>query len=227
MRVLLVDDHEIVWSGTHRMLERLAKDEDPQAAFVFSAVRSVAEATLLAPDGFDLVLLDYHLPGASGLQALALIGGHFEGVPVCLQSAESDPRKVHESIDAGAAGFVPKSYRIDDMEAALRVVLRHRVYLPAEFVLAEDSSRERLPDEVSSHDLVGFINTELSPRQRQVLTLAVQGLPTKLIARELNIAEGTVKVHLSMVYRALGVRNRTDALCRVFKSQAAHALGLN
>ncbi len=226
MRVLLIDDHEIVWSGTQRMLRRLAGDIDPQASFAFGAARSVAEALGLPADGFDLVLLDYHLPGVSGMAALQAVKAHFEGVPVCLQSAESDPGRVRALIDAGAAGFVPKSYGLQDMEAALRVVLRHRTYLPAEFVLAEDSARETSSDELRSDELAQFIDTELSPRQRQVLALAVQGLPTKLISRRLNIAEGTVKVHLSMVYRAMGVRNRTEALCRVLGSQAAVALEL-
>ena len=177
-------------------------------------------------EGVDLVLLDYHLPGLAGLEALAAVKAHFESTPVCLQSAESDPARVRALIEAGAAGFVPKSYSLDEMEAALRVVLRHRTYLPAEFVLAEDSTRSRESDELKSDELAQFIDNEMSPRQRQVLALAVQGLPTKLIARRLGIAEGTVKVHLSMVYRAMGVRNRTDALCRVFRSQAAAALDL-
>ena len=73
-------------------------------------------------------------------------------------------------------------------------------------------------------DLAGFVANELSPRQRQVLGLAMQGLPTKLISRRLAIAEGTVKVHLSMVYRALGARNRTDAIYRVLAADAASAL---
>jgi two-component system nitrate/nitrite response regulator NarL len=225
MRVLLVDDHEIVWNGTQRMLERLAVDAVPSSALSFKAVRRLADALLLPADGFDLVLLDYHLGDASGLTALAQIRAHFEGVPVCILSAESDPRRVREIIEAGAAGFVPKSYGVEDMESALRLVLRHRTYLPAEFVLAEESVREPQPDEVRSEDLAHFMG-ELSPRQREVLALAVQGLPTKLIARRLNVAESTVKVHLTMVYRALGVRNRTDAACRVFKAQAAGALGL-
>jgi len=189
-------------------------------------VRSVADALQRPGDGFDLVLLDYHLPDLSGLPALQAVRTHFEGVPVCLQSAESDPGRVRALIEAGAAGFIPKSYGLDDMEAALRVVLRHRTYLPAEFVLAEDSARPRESDELHSDELAQFIDSEMSPRQRQVLALAVQGLPTKLIARRLAIAEGTVKVHLSMVYRAMGVRNRTEALCRVLGSQAATALDL-
>jgi len=110
------------------------------------------------------------------------------------------------------------------MQAALQVVLRHRIYLPAEFVLVDQATRADGVDAIARDELSRFVKTELSPRQRQVLALAIRGTPVKLIARELGIAEGTVKVHLSMVYRALGARNRTDALCRVFEAQAVAAL---
>jgi two-component system nitrate/nitrite response regulator NarL len=224
MKVLLIDDHEIVWNGTRRMIERVAAEIDPDKPLEFHAARDVESACELPAAGVDLVLLDYHLPTLSGVAGLLATKAHFETTPVCMQSAESEPRRVREVIEAGAAGFIPKSYRLDDMEAALRVVLRHRVYLPAEFVLADEVSRARQPDELPREDLGRFLRAELSPRQRQVLALAIRGTPVKLIARELSIAEGTVKVHLSMVYRALGARNRTDALCRVFDAQAAWAL---
>ena len=84
--------------------------------------------------------------------------------------------------------------------------------------------RGRDADEVRSEDMNDFLLTELSNRQREVLGLALQGLPNKTIARRLDIAEGTVKVHLSMVYKALGVKNRVGALCRVLQADAASAL---
>jgi DNA-binding NarL/FixJ family response regulator len=226
MHVLLIDDHEIVWNGTHHLLERLAREIDPQAPFSFQAVRDVASACALPAQGIDLVLLDYHLPDLSGLAALQAVKAHFEAVPVCLQSAETSAARMREVIEAGAAGFVPKSYRIEEIEAALRVVLRHRIYLPAEFLLNHEVTRRADADAhaLTREDLPQFLRSELSPRQRQVLALAVRGVPVKLISRQLGIAEGTVKVHLSMVYRALGARNRTDALCRVFEAQAAAAL---
>ena len=224
MNVLLIDDHEIVWDGTHRLLERLVAELRPHHAFSFQAVRDVAAACALPSQGFDLVLLDYHLPGVAGLGALQAVKAHFEATPVCMQSAEAAPQRVREVIEAGAAGFIPKSYRLDEIEAALRVVLRHRVYLPAEFLMADAATRTSEGELLPREEMARFLETELSPRQRQVLALAVRGVPIKLISRELGIAEGTVKVHLSMVYRALGARNRTDALCRLFDAQAAGAL---
>jgi DNA-binding NarL/FixJ family response regulator len=224
MNVLLIDDHEIVWDGTRHLLQRLAAELEPDAAFGFTAARDVPSACAMPNQGVDLVLLDYHLPGLSGLAALQAVKTHFEAAPVCLQSAETTPQRVREVIEAGAAGFIPKSYRLDEMEAALRVVLRHRVYLPAEFLLADAATRPAAAEALPREETARFLELELSPRQRQVLALAVRGMPVKLISRRLGIAEGTVKVHLSMVYRALGARNRTDALCRLFESQATAAL---
>ena len=97
MRVLLVDDHEIVWNGTRLLLERMAADIEPGVPFHFEAVRDAEAACALDADAFDLVLLDYHLPGLSGLDALRAVKARHETVPVCMQSAESSPR-------AGARG---------------------------------------------------------------------------------------------------------------------------
>jgi len=226
MRVLLVDDHEIVWNGTRRLMEHVAGEVQPGVPFEFDAARDVASARTLPSQGVDLVLLDYHLPDLSGVAALRAVKAHFETASVCMQSAESTPQRVREVIEAGASGFIPKAYRLEEMEAALRIVLRHRVYLPAELLLAEAVTQRSDSEELPREDLARFVAAELSPRQRQVLALAIRGLPAKLIARELAIAEGTVKVHLSMVYRALGARNRTDALYRVLAADAASAVDL-
>lgn len=224
MYVLLVDDHELVWNGTRRLLEEVAHDFDWGADLRFQAVRDVEAACLLVGEAFDLILLDYHLPGAGGLAGLKCIQSVFENAIICMLSAESGGEQIRAVLEAGAAGFIPKVYREAEMASALRLVLRHKVYAPAEFLFTEDIVRGREADEVRNEDLSAFLRTELSGRQRQVLALALQGLPNKSIARRLAIAEGTVKVHLSMVYRALGVKNRVGALCRVLQADAAGAL---
>jgi two-component system nitrate/nitrite response regulator NarL len=219
VRVLLVDDHELVWNGTRRLLEEVYREFRPEDEVLdFTAVRDLEQACLLPLRDVDLVLLDYHLPGLAGLPALLRMQQEFEGASICMLSGESSSEHIRAVLEAGASGFIPKSYGEADMAAALRLVLRQRVYVPAEFVFAEDVVRGREADEVRNDELANFLRSELSARQRQVLSLALQGLPNKSIARRLDIAEGTVKVHLSMVYRALGVKNRVSALCRVMQA---------
>ncbi len=224
MQVLLVDDHELVWNGTRRLLQEVLRQDSAGEPLQFQAVHAVDEALALPAATWDLLLLDYHLPGLQGLQALRVLRERFEGTPVCMLSAESDARSIREVLESGAAGFIPKAYREPEMADALRLVLRQRVYAPAEFLLAQEVQRGRQPNEVSGEDLPGFLSKELSPRQREVLRLALQGWSNKRIARQMNIAEATVKVHLGMVYKALGVSGRVEALCRVLQAEAATAL---
>lgn len=225
MHVLIVDDHEVIWGGMRLMLERLFLQFQRDETIRVQGCRSV-EAVLGLPDkAFDLILLDYHLPppGASGLQALACMREVFEAAPIVVVSADADPRCVRDAISKGAAGYVPKSIPEREMQAAFALVLAQGIYLPslALFdVQAADSGDSELPQDA----IENFLRCEFSPRQREVFSHALRGKPNKVIARELGIAEGTVKVHLAMVYRALGVRNRTEAMYRVLAANAAGAI---
>lgn len=224
MQVLVIDDHEIVWGGMRALLERLAQQLDPGREFRFSACRDVAQAEGVVGTTFDLILLDYHLPDLSGTQALRQVQALFEGTPVVLVSGESDPRRIREVIELGAAGFVPKSVSEREMQAALQVVLARGVYLPPMALLEAEAEPVALDDVLAPENLEEFLSAELSPRQRQVLSLALRGTPNKVIGRKLGIAEGTVKLHLAMVYRALGVRNRTEAMYRVLSADATQVI---
>lgn len=157
----------------------------------------------------DLILLDMNLPGGSGREALAAVRTHFQA-PVVVLSGEDDARLVRQVVDDGAAGFIPKSSTQQVMIAALQLILAGGTYVPASALhgvmpdAADDSvSGKRSP---LSH---------LSDRQREVLQRVVQGKPNKRIASELEISEATVKAHLSAAFRALGVRNRTEAVFAV------------
>jgi DNA-binding NarL/FixJ family response regulator len=224
MQVLFIDDHEVIWSGMRGVVERLVAAQRPGEPFDWRCARDLAAAMALPLAAPDLILMDYHLPGLSGLDALAALRERFESSPVVVVSGDQRPDHIRRAIEAGAAGFIPKTMPEPEMVAALGVVMARGVYLPPVALLDVEPARADGEVQLDAESLPAFMAAELSPRQREVFTRALRGKPNKIIARELGIAEGTVKVHLAMVYRALGVRNRTEAMYRVLSADAAHTL---
>jgi two-component system nitrate/nitrite response regulator NarL len=224
MRVLVVDDHQVIWGGMRLTLERLSQQANQQPLSHFEGCLSVEAALEISDREFDLILLDYHLPGLSGLPALERMREAFESSPIVILSADADPRRVRQAIQHGAAGYVPKSMSEREMHAALALVLAQGVYLPPMALLEVDANEPAQEQELPQDAIGAFMRLEFSPRQREVFARALRGKPNKVIARELGIAEGTVKVHLSMVFRALGVHNRTEAMYRVLSAGAADAI---
>lgn len=203
MRILVIDDHRLFVSGLKFLLSDLHTELDVTET---SRVETIDASS--ASD-FDMVLLDLKLPGLSGIAALDHVRGRLDGVPVVALSSEEDAAVIRRCIEHGAAGFVPKSSSPEVLIQALRLILAGGVYLP-ELVLrppAESPGRPRTAEDPRSRSLAA-----LSTRQRQALMLAVKGRSNKLIARDLGIAEGTVKLHLSAAFRCLGVANRTEAV---------------
>lgn len=201
MNILLIDDHELFRSGIKLLLADFAEPISFHEASSF-------EAALAQPgaDPMDVVLLDFHIPGQCGLDAIAAIRAHHDRALLVVLSAEDDPQLIRSCIDAGAAGFIPKASSHAVMLAALRLVLAGGTFLPRHALLGQNSPRAPAAPDAQQTTL------NLTPRQIDALRLAVQGKSNKLIARDLDISEATVKAHLSTAFRVLGVHNRTEAV---------------
>ena len=208
MRILVVDDHALFRQGLKLLLREL--DERMQV----SEAADCAQAQAMRAEPFDLILVDLHMPGISGLQALEAMRSAFESSRIVVLSGEEDPRLVRAAIDAGAAGFIPKASTPEVLLGAMRLILADGVYLPPVALRGLDEPGEPSAGGASGEGLDGA----LSDRQLDVLRKAVQGKANKVIARELGISEGTVKAHLSAAFRALGVHNRTEAVYAAARS---------
>ena len=195
-----------------------------------SETSSCAEALLLRGAEFDLILLDMILPGLHGTNSIPIIRDAFPASAVVVVSGEDNPVLIREAIDAGASGYIPKSSSSSElMLGALRLVLAGGIYLPPEVFGrravqrsggSSDAAIVMAPDPSEPPGLLSAARTshaKLTERQREILLKAVRGIPNKLIASQLSIETGTVKSHLSTTYRALGVRNRTEALYVIAK----------
>lgn len=201
--VLAIDDHPIALMAMRILLSQL----DPEIELLEAG--SVQEALDLGPKRYRFILLDMKLPGRSHLDALRDVLEAFGTSPVIVVSADEDPVLIRTAIDLGAAGYLPKSSKPAVMLEAMRLVLVAGIYLPP---IALRAAPEKVT-EPNAEDLLA----QLTERERAVMTLALRGWANKLIARELDIAEGTVKAHLSKAYRLLDVHNRTEALYAVMR----------
>ncbi|HXE48568.1 MAG TPA: response regulator transcription factor [Ramlibacter sp.] len=205
MHILIVDDHPLFREGLKTLLTAL------EPAVRISDAGSVAEAIALsAADAPDLILLDMNLPGPSRLDALRQVKAANETASVVVVSGDEDPVLIRKAVDEGAAGYIPKTTNASLTIQALRLVLANGIYLPRAALTA--GGEVRSPPAGSSKE---GAPPEFSGRQLAVLKCLLQGKANKVIARELDIAEGTVKAHLWSIYQALGVNSRAQALYRV------------
>ena len=198
MKILVVDDHPLIVDALGQLLPQLAPDVDVRAA------RDPTEAMKILDDEPDvaLVLLDLALPGARGLDFLGDLKLDYPGVPIVILSATHDSATIMAALGAGAHGFIPKNANAEMLLDAVRCVLDGGVYRAPETLPMPGCDGVHL-----APDALG-----LTARQTDVLKLLVQGKPNKLICRDLTLSEGTVKVHVSAILKALRVHSRTEAI---------------
>lgn len=207
-KALLVDDHALFRDGVALLVEHRI----PELALASAGDIAGALEALRADPDCSLVLLDLGLPDSSGMAGLERLREAAPAVAIVVLSADDRPETVLGAIDRGAAGFIPKSADSAAFTAALRDVIGGRVHLPPQ---ALQRAALPVPDHAADGGELG-----LSPRQLDVLRLLVEGRSNKLIMRELDLSESTVKTHLQAIFRRLGVNSRTQAVV------AAARLGL-
>jgi DNA-binding NarL/FixJ family response regulator len=238
MKVLLVDDHPLVLTALQAVIQRVGGD----ITVVGADSAAAARAALAESCDFDLVLLDLALGDADGFDVLAEFRTAHPAIPVVVISASERASDVIRAIDGGAMGFVPKSSSHAGLQQALGMIMSGGMYVPPSMLGLDLQGRTEAGDTVPGDTVPGVMRTGpeaaplplgpgarpeshqrqgsladlgLTPRQTEVLGLLLQGLPNKLIARQLNLSVETVKDHVAAVLRALGVSSRTQAVLAV------------
>jgi DNA-binding NarL/FixJ family response regulator len=205
LRFLIIDDHPLFREALQSALQLAYPDAETVEA------RLIEEALDVIEQGqdFDLALLDLSIPGVQGFEGLLTIRTRYPRLPVVVVSGHEDPRVVSETLSYGAAGFIPKSARKDDLARAIREVMEGEVCVPRNFV--------ELPDDPGREDRAELVRrlATLTPQQTRVLGMLRQGLLNKQIAYELQVGETTVKAHVSEILRKLHVYSRTQAVIEV------------
>jgi DNA-binding NarL/FixJ family response regulator len=205
IRALIADDHELFRSGMKQLLVDLLRAEDVREAESMDRALEI----LTNEGAGDLVLVDWRMPGMSGAESLAALRDGFPEAKVAVISAWEERGDILAALGAGVHGYIPKSLSSAQIAAALQGILEGRIFVPPAM-----GKREAVG---GAGDGAGgkLDQDKLTLRQRDVLQELLKGQASKEIARTLDIAEGTVKIHLAAIYRALGVRTRAEAIAKM------------
>lgn len=194
-KVLIADDHPMVRRALREsLLQSFGESFDVLEAGSVASAREELSATSV-----DLLLLDLSMPGMDGARSLQALRADYPSVPILVVSAIEEPQVIRQTMELGAAGFLPKSSPFSTITDAVRAVLAGELWFP-DLGTTPEPPRE-LPARIA----------DLTPQQRCVLELVSQGKHNKEIAAELGVTEATVKAHVTQVLHKLGVRSRTQA----------------
>lgn len=212
--VLVADDHSLYRTGLGFLLkDRLGFNTVVEAATFDAALDRLSEL-----EKIGLALFDLAMPGISGPESLGVVKETYPEVRVAIVSGSEERSDVLKAVATGLGGYVPKSLQDDEIVAALQDILDGRIYVPRFMTSSGSSADAKVPIleqfEKKGGPSGGAVTKPISPRQRDVLDCVRRGLSNKEIARELDIAEGTVKIHLAALFSYFGARNRTELAMR-------------
>lgn len=192
MKILLADDHDLVRETLGAFLEQDECTTVSLACNLDDALSKIIDET-----GFDLVLLDYSMPGMNGLAGLEKAIEVNDGNPVAIISGTANKDIADKALKAGAVGFLPKTMPATTLINAVKFMAMGEKYAPIDFMTAKDKENV-----AANH---------LTDREKQTLKGITEGKSNKEIARDIDLQEVTVKLHVKTLTRKLGAKNRTHA----------------
>ncbi len=215
MRVLLVDDHTLFRSGLETLLERHSIE-------VIGTAGNGREGFLMAQETQpDIVLLDLRMPEMSGLEVLSGLRAVGFSHPIVMLTTSNEERDLVESLRNGAAGYLLKDMEPSELVNALREIMNGKTIVAPELttvlarVVQSEGDEMVVPKEVSPF-------AELTPRELEILCLLAEGQSNKVIARNLGISDGTVKLHVKAILRKLDVHSRVEAAVMAVEQNFCH-----
>lgn len=214
MDILLGDDHPLFREGIQRLLQNTYDGMSVAHCGSFDELVEAVDGDCPA----DLIMTDLQMPGWPGFQGITQLTRMRPGTPVVVVSASQDTADMRAAIEHGASGFIPKASSVAVMIGALDLVLAGGIYIPAQAMTAGNRTAANRPAAVEERMQARSAATArsgfdgLTHRQIDVLNCLREGKSNKQIAYELGLSEGTVKIHVTAIFKQLGVKNRTQAV---------------
>jgi DNA-binding NarL/FixJ family response regulator len=203
-RVLLIDDHQLVRDALHRLLT----DVFGIGTVIEADSLAGGLAHIIAGPAIDMLLVDLNLPDTNGPASLAALVDMLPDARIAVISSSTDPEDVLGCLALGVDGYLPKELSTAELVQALENILEGGSYVPRNLTRRGPATAQK-----STYKLAEIPN--LTPRQAEVLDQLRLGKTSKEIARTLDMAEGTVKIHLAAIYRVMGVRTRAEVIAKL------------
>lgn len=224
MRILIADDHELFLKGLEFILRENFDNLDIVSAHSYTDIFSIINED----KDFDLVVTDLAMPGDNWLNAINKIHTTLSDTPIIIISAVFDKQILQQTLDIGVSGYIPKTSSNSLIVSAINLVVAGGVYIPHELLYSTKEVKEKND---SQKELVNSLKTleklsqttsdsvqkGLTERQIEIVKCIAEGLSNKQIAYKLNLKEGTVKVHVTVILKTLNVKNRTAAIIEASK----------
>ncbi len=206
LEILIADDHKLLREGLKPFLNELSDDVVIHEAASFGETQSVAASA----QELRLILLDLSMPGMNGMNGVEALHGEYPDVPLVILSGDSRRETVLSAVQAGVSGFISKTVSGAGMVSALRLVLAGETYLPPSAIAEGNDGADAING--SADGRLALPLDGLSPRDREILALVVEGLTNKEIGRRIGLQEVTIKANLRSLYRRIGAANRAQAV---------------
>ena len=201
MRVLIIDDHALFRVGLQGLLEQRGIEV---ADAVASGIEGIQRAGELKP---DIILLDLRMPDMGGLEVLQKLRENDSTIPVVMLTTSNEESDLIKSLRSGAQGYLLKDMEPDELVSALRDIENGKNVVAQDLT---DTLARMVQGDTKVVDEGGPFS-ELTPREMEILCLLAEGQSNKLIARNLGISDGTVKLHVKAILRKLGIHSRVEA----------------
>lgn len=226
MKILIADDHELFLKGLEFILQENLQNTKITTAQSYTDIFTI----LSQDDSFDLVITDLAMPGANWLEAIKKIHTTIPDTPIIIISAVFDKAILQQTLDIGVAGYIPKTASNNLIVSAINLVLAGGVYIPHELLYSAKNEQSTVNPkqqkeyisplktlEKLTSNATEYTQKGLTERQIDIVKCIAEGLSNKQIAYKLNLTEGTVKVHITVILKILNVKNRTSAIIEAAK----------
>lgn len=211
MKILVVDDHALIREALRSVLKKVRRD----AVLLEAADGAQAMQMISEQADIKLVLLDLTLPDRDGFSILAELRERYPTLAIVVLSGIQDRDHVVKALDLGALGYIPKSVPREVMVGALQLIFSGGSYIPPVILSRNESSSAMPRSPRGDRPIISPADVGLKGRDLDVLALMMQGKNNKIISRTLDLAETTVKHHVTAILKALKVTNRTEAVIAV------------